>query len=137
MGGVGRAPARVTFAAARDAELFQQPLVRAIIRARELVLGASADTAVRPRGLPAETQALGWGALAEIPGRHLVVGAVTRPWQANVTFRAIPPEQFAAFAEPDYVGEFFPNRLGICPGEERRLISLRPMTCVPAAREAD
>jgi hypothetical protein len=31
------------------------------------------------------------------------MGAVTRPWEANVTFRALPPEQFAAFNEPGYV----------------------------------
>jgi hypothetical protein len=31
------------------------------------------------------------------------MGAVTRPWEANVTFRALPPEQFAAFKEPGYV----------------------------------
>ena len=41
--------------------------------------------------------------LAEIPGRELIVGAVTRPWEANVTFRAVPPDGFATFREPDYV----------------------------------
>jgi hypothetical protein len=43
------------------------------------------------------------GVLAEIPGRELIVGAVTRPWEANVTFRAVPPDEFATFREPDYV----------------------------------
>jgi hypothetical protein len=33
----------------------------------------------------------------------VIVGAVTRPWEANVTFRPIPPDEFAAFAEPGYV----------------------------------
>jgi len=32
-----------------------------------------------------------------------VVGAVTQPWKAEVVFRALPPEEFAAFAEPGYV----------------------------------
>jgi hypothetical protein len=41
--------------------------------------------------------------LAEIPGREIVVGAVTRPWEANVTFRGMPPEPFASFAEPGFV----------------------------------
>jgi hypothetical protein len=31
------------------------------------------------------------------------MGAVTKPWEANVTFRALPPEEFAAFNEPGYV----------------------------------
>jgi hypothetical protein len=46
---------------------------------------------------------MGWGVLAEIPGREVVVGAVTRPWEANVVFRALRSEEFAAFDEPDYV----------------------------------
>jgi hypothetical protein len=32
-----------------------------------------------------------------------VVGAVTKPWEPNPVFRSIPPDQFAAFAEPGYV----------------------------------
>ena len=41
--------------------------------------------------------------LAEIPGREIVMGAVTQPWMANVVFRALPPDEFASFHEPDYV----------------------------------
>jgi hypothetical protein len=97
------APAAVTLDAARHVDLQSSGVVRTIIRARELILGATPDDRQRPRGLLAETQALGWGVLAEVPGREVVVGAVTRPWEANVTFRALPPEHFAAFDEPDYV----------------------------------
>jgi hypothetical protein len=28
---------------------------------------------------------------------------VTRPWEANVSFRALPSQEFAAFNEPGYV----------------------------------
>jgi hypothetical protein len=49
------------------------------------------------------TLSLGWRVLVEIPGREIVLGAVTRPWHANVVFRSIPTEEFAAFKEPDYV----------------------------------
>jgi hypothetical protein len=31
------------------------------------------------------------------------MGAVTQPWKANVVFRALPPDEFAAFHEPGYV----------------------------------
>jgi hypothetical protein len=31
------------------------------------------------------------------------MGAVTQPWLADVVFRGVPPEDFAAFEEPDYV----------------------------------
>ena len=97
------APAAVTLAAARQVDLQAAPLVRTIIRAREVMLGATPDNRQRSRGLLAETQSLGWGVLAEVPEREVVVGAVTKPWEANVTFRALPPEQFAAFDEPGYV----------------------------------
>jgi hypothetical protein len=97
------APATVTLAAAKDLDLQGPSFVRTIIRARELILGATAHSRPRPRGLLAETQSLGWGVLAEVPDREVVVGAVTKPWEANVTFRALPPDQFAAFQEPGYV----------------------------------
>jgi hypothetical protein len=41
--------------------------------------------------------------LAESPGHDIVMGAVTQPWKANVVFRGLPPEEFAAFHEPGYV----------------------------------
>ena len=31
------------------------------------------------------------------------MGAVTQPWEANVVFRPLPPNDFVAFNEPDYV----------------------------------
>ena len=78
-------------------------LVRAIVRTRELVLGASGDDRPQPRGLLEAMKSLGWGVLAEVPGRELVVGAVTTPWEANVTFRALPPDEFARYREPGVV----------------------------------
>ena len=108
-----RAPAAVTLSAARDLDLSSLPLVRAIFRGRELLLGATPDgssrTAVSPRrspvrrGLVDEMLALGWGVLAEIPDRAIAVGAVTKPWEPNVTFRSVPADAFATFNEPGYV----------------------------------
>jgi hypothetical protein len=98
-----RAPASVTLEAARDMDLSSMPVVRAIFKARELILGAAPDTRDRPKGLVADVLSLGWKVLAEVPGRELVVGAVTRPWEPNVTFRGLPPEAFAAFKDADYV----------------------------------
>ncbi len=97
------APSALTLAAAREVDLQGSPLVRAIIRTREVILGAAPDDRPRPRGLLAEVQSLGWGVLAEVPDREIVMGAVTRPWEANVVFRALPSDQFAAFSEPGYV----------------------------------
>jgi hypothetical protein len=97
------APAAVTLAAARDMDVARSAVARAIFRTRELILGAMPEARPRPRALLEELLSLGWSVLAEIPGREIVVGAVTKPWEANVTFRSIPPDEFAAFAEPDYV----------------------------------
>jgi hypothetical protein len=38
-----------------------------------------------------------------MPGREVVLGAVTKPWEPNPTFRAIPPAEFASFREPGFV----------------------------------
>ena len=97
------APAAVTFAAAREMNLLRSPLVRAIVKGRELILGAAPDDRPQPPGLLAQAQALGWRVLAETPGCEIVAGAVTQPWQPNVTFRGLPPDEFAAFSEPGYV----------------------------------
>ena len=97
------APAAITLHVAETMDLFQLPLVRAIFKGRELILGATPAERSRPRGLLAEVQSLGCGVLAESPGREIVVGAVTKPWEPNVTFRSLTPADFAAFAEPDYV----------------------------------
>jgi len=98
-----RAPADITFAASCEVDLQQSPIIRAIFRGRELALRSQPEETQRPRGLLALTKALGWGVLAEVPGREIVMGAVTKPWDTNPTFRALAPESFAAFDEPDYV----------------------------------
>lgn len=97
------APAALTLAAAREQDLLQLPLVRPIFKAREVILRATPDDRPQPRGLLAATQALGWGVLADVPDREIVVGAVTKPWEPNVTFQALPPDDFTAFPEPGFV----------------------------------
>ena len=72
------APAAVALAAAQDMDLLHSPLVRAIIKGRELILGAKPDHRLRPRGLLAEVQSLGWGVLAEVPGLDISSWAASR-----------------------------------------------------------
>lgn len=97
------APAEATFAAACDLDFEDSHIVRAVFKGRELLLGAKAGPDALPRGLLAQTKALGWGLLAEVPGREVVMGAVTQPWLADVVFRALPPGEFASFHDPGYV----------------------------------
>ncbi|BCS32216.1 hypothetical protein TBR22_A14260 [Luteitalea sp. TBR-22] len=97
------APASVTLAAALDTDLEESAIIGGIIRARELVLGARPDRRLGPDGLLARMTSIGWGVLAEDPGREVVVGAVTQPWLPEVVFRPLPADAFAAFAEPGFV----------------------------------
>jgi hypothetical protein len=96
------APAELTMAAARELDIFRSPLVSAVFAVRTLPARLRGAPARRPASLLTETLALGWRVLAEEPGRRIVVGAVTQPWHADVTFRGLPPEEFADFAEPGY-----------------------------------
>jgi hypothetical protein len=96
------APAEVTYATAQELELNRSTIVRAIFTGRELLMGAEHVKREHPPGFLAEVLSLGWRVLAEEPGRELVIGAVTQPWNAEVEFRGLPPEEFAGFNEPGY-----------------------------------
>jgi hypothetical protein len=97
------APAAIAFGAACEVDFQRSGPIRAIFKGRELVMGSAADSSDRPRGLLALARSIGWGVLAEIPGREVVVGAVTQPWKADVFFRSVPAAAFASFNEPDHV----------------------------------
>lgn len=112
------APAAVTLEAARAMDLSQTPVVRAIFHARELIMGAERTEHSPSEGLVADMEALGWGTLAEDPDREIVMGGVTKPWVANPVFRALPPDEFSAFNEPDFVKIAFTLRADAI-GEKR------------------
>jgi len=97
------APADVTFAVSCGIDLDRSAIVRAIFKGRELVLGGRSQTESQPTGLLAAMTGAGWGVLTEVPNREIVMGSVTRPWDADVSFRTIAPEAFARFDEPGYV----------------------------------
>jgi len=98
-----RAPADVTLSAAAEMDLDRSRVVRAIFRTRAYLVGDAPAPAAPSRGLLAQMRALGWGVLAEVPDREAVMGAVTRPWEPNLEFRAVPAGEFAAFDEAGYV----------------------------------
>lgn len=97
------APPDVVITTARNMELLNQPVVRAVIRLRELAMGAKKDLRRHPKALLSQMQSIGWVVLAERAGREIVLGAVTKPWESDVAFRSIPAGSFAEFREPGYV----------------------------------
>lgn len=97
------APADVTLNAACEQDLRSSVLIDGIFKLRELILGSKPDERSRSRGLLAVTRELGWGMLAEVPGREIVMGAICQPWLADVVFRPFAPDEFTGFREPGYV----------------------------------
>jgi hypothetical protein len=97
------APVEDTYAAALALDLGRSRVVRGVFRARALLMRAAGDRPFPAGTLLQVTQGMGWRVLAERPGREIVLGAVTRPWEADVLFRGLPPDEFAAFAEPGFV----------------------------------
>jgi hypothetical protein len=82
------APAEVALLGAAEIDLQSYRIIRVIFKGREWLLRSKPDGVVRPRGFLAEMKSLGWGMLAERPGREIVMGAVTKPWEANIPFSA-------------------------------------------------
>jgi hypothetical protein len=61
------APAALTLSTARGMDVLRAYVVRAIFKARELLLGATPDDRLRPSGLLAHVQSLGWGCSQKSP----------------------------------------------------------------------
>jgi hypothetical protein len=97
------AGADAAFAAACGMDLQQSRIVRAIFKSREIFMGAEDSSGRQTTSFLEQTKTIGWGVLAEIPGREIVLGAATKPWTANPVFEPVPPENFLAFNKPDYV----------------------------------
>ena len=97
------APADLTFDVACRSDIGASPIVKALFKTRELIVGRPPETIVPTGTLVEQLQAFGWVVLAEVPGREIVFGAVTQPWKADATFRSVVPDEFAAFNEPGYV----------------------------------
>jgi hypothetical protein len=98
-----QAPAELVFEVAYNFDVQSIRMVRAIFRLRALVLGGKARGKGWPGGLVVGAMAMGWGCLLEEPGHCFVAGAVCQPWQADVVFSPIRPEEFAVYAEPNQV----------------------------------
>jgi hypothetical protein len=98
-----QAPAWLVYEVACNFDMQSIPIVRALFWLRARMLGSIPGGARQSQGIVAETLQLGWGRLAEEPGRFFIAGATCQPWQADVTFSPLAPEQCAAYGEPDRV----------------------------------
>ena len=96
------APAALALEAARALDAQDSCVIRAVFKGRELMFRSERDAAPPPKGLLAGALAIGWGLLAD-KDHEIVLGAVTRPWEANPVFRDLLPRDFAGFTEPGYV----------------------------------
>lgn len=96
------APASFTFNAAQEMDLNRSPIVQAIFAIRSLPARLRGPVP-KPSSVPLlrETQSLGWRILTRTE-HEVVIGAVTQPWRADVTFRGLEPAAFAEFADPGF-----------------------------------
>lgn len=98
------APWTNTYAAECLVDLRDSAIIDSIFRTRAIIMRSSPDPDAGQGSSAFLAQAIsfGWGVLAEDPGHEIIVGAVTQPWQPNVSFQALAPDRFAAFSTPGY-----------------------------------
>jgi hypothetical protein len=97
------ASADATWTAARRTNLNQSAGVRTLVRIRARAMGERPLPATTEGGFVEAALKQGWGLLAEDPGREVILGSVTQPWHGRVVFRALRPEAFIEFRQPDFV----------------------------------
>lgn len=97
-----QAPASTVWATLEIFDLQSVALIRGIIRLRQLLLRSSrVERTLQP--FLQEAVAMGWGVLAQVPGRRFVAGAHCQPWLADVTFTPLPAAEFAGWRKPNQV----------------------------------
>jgi len=96
------APAAFVYRVVQEFDIESVAGVHALFWLRGKMLGARAEP--KPRsGFIAYMRSIGWGCLTEEPGHYYVAGAACRPWEADVVFYPVAPEDFAGYSEPDEV----------------------------------
>jgi len=98
------APWTNTFAAECRMDLRDSAIILSVIDDRARLLGATPDPQASGESGAFVAQAIsyGWGVLAEDPGHEIILGSVSQPWEPNVTFQALPPDEFAAYGSAGY-----------------------------------
>jgi hypothetical protein len=96
------APTQFAYAAARGLDFESSPVVRAIFRLRQLVMRSKETADTGSRELVERMVRLGWGILVDLPGRAVVMGAVTQPWRRSPVFQPLSASEFTAFNRIGY-----------------------------------
>ena len=126
------------YAALRSLDLNRSPIVRTLFAIRTLParLQGEAPAPVPPaKSLLDQTLEIGWRILEERPGREIVVGTVTRPWEAVVRFRGLAPQDFIDFEEPGFTKIVWSNRVDASePGFSILSLETRVLATDPVSR---
>jgi hypothetical protein len=96
-----RAPAPVALAAAKELDVQRSPLVRLIFHLRTLPTRLREARCDGSRPGSSRRPWRSAGAFSRT-SRACTSPARSQPWKGEVEFRALPPEEFAAFDEPGY-----------------------------------
>jgi hypothetical protein len=129
------APAEIALAAACELDLSQSLIAQSLFKTRGWFMGDQSARIREERELLVEMQRLGWRVLAEVPGREIIVGAVTQPWMADVVFHGVEADAFADFDQPGFVKIAWTLRADpIGPGESIIRTETRVTTTDSSAR---
>lgn len=136
--GVVEAGRERAYAALRGLDLERSRVVRCLFFVRTLperIAGRGRERGGRPRSFLDSALEQGWRILEEEPGRQLVMGAVTRPWEPVVRFRGLAPDEFTAFDEPGFAKIAWSIGAAEAGPERTRVwIETRVRTTDPASR---
>lgn len=107
------APAELTFASICRSDFSRSPVIRALFRAREIVMHAKhTDTgAPMPHTIVEQFTSFGWSILAREQSREIVFGTVTKPWEPSPIMRPLAADAFTAFREPGFARIAFTIRV--------------------------
>ena len=132
-----RGPVAVAMKTLRELDVNRSPLVWLIFNLRTLPTRLRGGPVQwEYKGLVDQMLAIGWGVLAVIPDRLFVAGAITKPWEADVQFRALPPAEFERFDEPGYVKIVWTLEADELPSGHESIVRtrIRVKTTDPSAR---
>ena len=118
-----RAPVHLVFTAACEFDMQSIPLARVLFDLRSRMMGGAKRASTAPTPFLDEAVKLGWGVLERRPDEAVAMGAACQPWQSDVTFRPVPPQQFAGYSEGNMVKIAWTLETSALAGDRSRLVT--------------